>query len=72
MVSKGITKSPLYLISAKAKNYALQKDNPTNEDFKSAVESFKNRLKDVNVGILDQNGKIKQEFISGNQKVISI
>ncbi|MBQ9491382.1 MAG: hypothetical protein IJU86_01205 [Firmicutes bacterium] len=67
---KGITKSPLYLISAKAKNYALQKDNPTNEDFKSAVESFKNRLQDQNVGILGQSGKIKQELIFGNQDLI--
>ena len=67
---KGITKSPLYLISAKAKNYALQKNNPTNEDFKSAVESFKNRLQDLNVGILERNGKIKQDPISGNQDFI--
>lgn len=67
---KGITKSPLYLISAKAKNYVLQKDNPSDEDFKSAVGSFKNRLQDKNVGILDQNGQIKQELISDNQNLI--
>ena len=62
---KGITKSPLYLISAKAKNYALQKDNPTDADFESAVGSFKNYLQSV--GILNRNGKIKQ---ASNQDLI--